>query len=184
MEAALKYSDLPREDRPKSRRCQNHPRRFVELRWTESDSLSNQRLIQEWLRDEDVLVADFSDDRRRLTLAGIECVQRARQALAAVDEDARSRDYGLPSGVAKAAASRLLEILCSRYPRDYDVYATEDREVGIDVRGGGGRGVLILCDSDGGATCFVSLGATHRRAKYNDAADLPDGFVTDAIKAL
>ena len=59
-----------------------------------------------------------------------------------------------------------------------------DGEIAIDVPGGPGRSVLLLCGSDGGALCSVNMNGAHRRARYSDARGLPDGFVSDALAEL
>lgn len=64
------------------------------------------------------------------------------------------------------------------------MYPTSDGEMAIDARGGPGRSVLLLCDSDGGALCMANMKGAHRRARYSDTDRLPDGFVKEALDEL
>lgn len=69
-------------------------------------------------------------------------------------------------------------------PRRFEVYPMPDGEIAIDVRGGLGYGVLLLCESDGGVLCSVNMDGAHRRTRYSDAHTLPDGFVREALLEL
>lgn len=69
-------------------------------------------------------------------------------------------------------------------PWRFEVYATPDGEIAIDVPGGFGRSVILLCDSGGGALCSVNMDGAHRRARYKDVRMLPDGFVREALMEL
>ena len=99
-----------------------------------------------------------------------------------VDETAREEGYPSPSDMAKNKARGVLRGLLRKFPRLYEVYPTSEGEIAIEAPGIRGRGVLILCDSRGGAACFVTIDHENRRARYNDAAKLPDAFVIQALQ--
>lgn len=119
-------------------------------------------------------------------LAG-ELYPNLRDALHDLDEvknEAREDEFTVPSDVAVGNARRLLHDMYQILARRFEVYPMPDGEVAIDVPGGPGRSVLLLCGSDGGALCSVNMNGVHRRARYSSARGLPDGFVRDALAEL
>ena len=98
--------------------------------------------------------------------------------------EAREEGFAVPSNVALGNAQRLLHAMYGLSPRRFEVYPVPEGEIAIDVPGGPGRSVLLLCGSDGGALCSVNMNGAHRRARYSDARGLPDGFVRDALAEL
>ena len=98
--------------------------------------------------------------------------------------EAREERFPIPSDIAIGNARRLLHAMYTILPRRFEVYPTPDGEIAIDVRGRRGLAVLLLCESDGGMLCLVSMDGAHRRARYSDASMLPDGFVRDALSEL
>ena len=110
-----------------------------------------------------------------------------RDALRDLDEareEAREEEFPAPSESALRNARRLLHAMYDIFPQRFEVYPTSDGEMAIDARGGPGRSVLLLCDSDGGALCLVNMKGAHRRARYSSADRLPDGFVKEALDEL
>lgn len=98
--------------------------------------------------------------------------------------EAREERFPIPSDVAIGNARRLLHAMHAILPRRFEVYPTPEGEIAIDVRGGLGYGVLLLCESDGGVLCLVNMDGAHRRARYSDAHTLPDEFVREALLEL
>ena len=101
-----------------------------------------------------------------------------------VKEEAREEEFPVPSDTALRNARRLLHEMHGISPRRFEVYPTPDGEIAIDVPGGFGRSLLLLCGSDGGALCSVNMDGAHRRARYSDTRRLPDGFVREALAEL
>lgn len=99
-------------------------------------------------------------------------------------EEAAEEGYPQPSLQAIEIARRLVRDLYSLRPCRLEVYPTSDGEIAIEVPGGPGRAVLMLCDSNGQVLCLVSLNGRSRRAHYSSAATLPDGFVREAVSEL
>ena len=131
--------------------------------------------LEGWRRLKDVLLeADLPE---------VDHLGRAQAALSRIDDESREEGFPLSSAVAKAAAGRLLEQLARRFRREYDVYPTRDREIAVETGGDRCR-VLILIDSAGGATCFVTIDGRNRRARYDEVARLPDAFVVEAMGDL
>ncbi len=97
-------------------------------------------------------------------------------------DEAREEGFSAPSDAALGNARRLL---CAMHrmlpPRRFEVYPMPDGEIAIDVPGGPGRSVILLCEPDGGALCLVHMNGRHRRARYADARGLPNGFVREAL---
>ena len=110
-----------------------------------------------------------------------------REALQDLDEagdEAREEGFPAPSDTASGNARRLLRAMYRILPRRFEVYPMPDGEIAIDVPGGRGRSVILLCEPDGGALCLVNMNGRHRRARYTDPHDLPDGFVREALEEL
>ena len=99
-------------------------------------------------------------------------------------EEAAEEGFPQPSRLALTNARRLLRDLYRLRPSRLEAYPTPDGEVAIVVPGGHGRSVLVLCDSQGGVLCSVNLDGQHRRARYDTATMLPDGFVREAVAEL
>lgn len=99
-------------------------------------------------------------------------------------DEANEEGFPCPSDVALLSANRLLREMFKLAPRRYEVYPTSDGEIAIDVPGGFGRSVVVLCDSEGGALCLVNMYGNLRRARYSNAEILPDGFVREALAEL
>ena len=101
-----------------------------------------------------------------------------------VRQEAREDGFPAPSDTAAENARRLLHDMYRILPRRFEIYPMPDGEVALDVPGGPSRSVLLLCGSDGGALCSVNMNGAHRRARYSDARELPDGFLRDALAEL
>lgn len=99
-------------------------------------------------------------------------------------EEAAEEGFPQPSHLALTNARHLLRDLYRLRPCRLEAYPTPDGEVALVVPGGHGRSVLLLCDSQGGALCSVNLNGRHRRARYDSAVMLPDGFVREAVQEL
>ena len=111
-------------------------------------------------------------------------LERALAELEDLPVEAQEEGFPVPSELAFSHAGRLIRELHGVSPRKYFIYPTPDAEVAIDAPGPTGNSVLILCDSDGGALCLVNTKGKHRRARYESADQLPDGFVFEALTEL
>jgi hypothetical protein len=112
-------------------------------------------------------------------------LQEALDELQNLDQESSECDWELTSPLAKENAERLLRALAYRVTLAPSVHPTADREVAIFFRNQStGYGVLIACDSDGHAACFAHISGRNRRARYDDANDLPDGFVVEELDRL
>ena len=89
-----------------------------------------------------------------------------------------------PSATAFDNARRLLKAMYRISPRRYSVYPMPDGYIAIDARGGKGRIAVVMCGSDGGVLCLVTVERERRRARYSSARDLPDGFIHEALANL
>ena len=98
--------------------------------------------------------------------------------------EAREEEFPEPSNTAIANAERLLRAMYEIASQRFEVYPTPDAEIAIDVPGGYGESVLLLCESSGGVLCMVDVHGEHRRARYESTRTLPDGFVTEALREL
>lgn len=111
-------------------------------------------------------------------------LQSALSDLEKVVDEAREEGLEPPSDEALRNAERLVRRMYMQHACRFEVYPTEDAEVAVSVPGGHRRSVLLLCDSAGGALCSVNLNGEHRRAVYDSAETLPDGFLREALAEL
>ena len=111
-------------------------------------------------------------------------LREAFRDLDEVKDEALEEGFPIPPDVSFENVRRLLRDMYTIVPQRYKVYPTPDGEIAIDVPGGYGYSVLLLCDSNGGALCSVNMNGVHRRARYSDTDRLPDGFVSEALNEL
>jgi hypothetical protein len=111
----------------------------------------------------------------------------ALEELQQCDEEANEEGYSVPSISAKDNARRIIQEIAKMaltLPQPA-VYPTADREIAVLFRRATARAaVLITCDADGGGACFSIIGGKNRRARYDDASDLPDAFVVSELQRL
>ena len=107
----------------------------------------------------------------------------ALDELRQVADEARIEGLKPPSAAALESAERILREVCALSRLEIEVYPSKDGEVAIDT-GKFKHSVVVICDSEGGARCMVNLDGRHRRAIYDSADDLPDGFLREALADL
>jgi len=99
--------------------------------------------------------------------------EAAEEGFSPVSESAKQNALNIVKGLAKGP-----------YPQPV-IYPTADGEVAILFQQKKTKsGVLILCDGSGGGSCFSTIGGKNQRARYDDAADLPDEFIRDQLLKL
>lgn len=113
-----------------------------------------------------------------------EDLQDAMADLHSAPNEAVEEGYPPPEEIALFNAERLVRQLYALWPNRLEVYPTPDGEIAVVAPGGFGRSVMVLCDSQGGALCMVSLKGKNRRARYSNADGLPDGFLREAMDEL
>ena len=112
-------------------------------------------------------------------------LQAALSDLDSTVEEAREEGFDtLPSDEVITSARRILQKMYEIHRCRFEVYPTQDGEIAISASAENQRSVLVICDKDGGALCSVNLSGLHRRAIYDSAATLPDGFVKEALAEL
>lgn len=123
-------------------------------------------------------------DIRPHTLFAAPKLRDALQDLSEVRREALDEGIPEPSNTAIENAKALLRGMYSISQRRFEVYPTPDAEVAIYAPGGFKRSVLVFCESEGGVLCMVNMKGEHRRARYDSARTLPDGFVLEALTEL
>lgn len=108
----------------------------------------------------------------------------ALQELGEVAADAEEDGLEVPSLTAFANAERILRAMYRISPRRFAVYPDYDGHITIDARGRNDNIAVVMCDSDGGALCLVTIDNEPRRARYSTARILPDGFIREALRDL
>ena len=102
----------------------------------------------------------------------------------AVHDDAEECGNPLPGDNAIQAAQRTIETLAAYHSGACNVWSTEEGEVEITVPVDRiGRAMTLVCDNDGGLTCFVNIDGRMRRMKDYDADDawLSSDFIPRAL---
>ena len=82
-------------------------------------------------------------------------------------KECEEEGYEVFDEIARANAKKILDFLSKEIPDlDYYIYSTEDREIAIDYTQGegSGKGLLILCASDGTITYFKTYNGTNTSA--------------------
>jgi len=81
--------------------------------------------------------------------------------------------------------ARRIVFALTKQPIAPTIYPTTDGEVALYFKSPvATSSVLILIGNDGQAACFSYINGKNRRARYDDASDLPDEFVKAQIQAL
>lgn len=101
-------------------------------------------------------------------------------------EEAREEGYPEPTLEDLAIAEVLLKriaLLAARLPQP-SVYPSADNEIVLFFcRGEVQAAVSVSIEADGGGVCFSNVGGL-RRARYQDARELPDAFVAGELLKL
>ena len=162
----------------------NHKHRFIEM--VDAYGVQLNRAPVE------IVLADLADWQAGFGWAGIApagvpkeaLLAEALEELAQVSAAAAEDGLELPSETALTNARRLLEAMHRISPRRYAVYPEPGGYVAIDARGANNGIAVVMCDSEGGALCLVTIDDEPRRARYATTRKLPDGFIRDALREL
>ncbi len=102
-----------------------------------------------------------------------------------IDHEAAEEGWPRGNNLSKGNAKRIItELSRGTYPQPA-IYPTEDGEIAILFQIQSAQaGVLILIDAAGGGACFSTIAGKRRRARYDDASDLPDAFVKGELLKL
>ena len=113
-------------------------------------------------------------------------LSEALEELGELEEYAAESELPPPAPSAVESARRILEKVTREAPLYYSVSPGEDGDVAIQVADNHKNGVMILCNAEGGASCYVSMAdeSQNRHAHYDSAGALPDSFVLEALREL
>ena len=104
-----------------------------------------------------------------------------------IDVEADNAGDPRPETICKEHAERILQALANLdlvlpIPA---IYPGKSGEVEISSQSRESKsGVLVSCEPQGFAACYVSVAGKTRRARYDDAGELPDSFLTNALAQL
>lgn len=106
------------------------------------------------------------------------------QAFDRISEESAEADHDAPPESVIREARRIVRGMLRCWARDYDVYPMDERRVAVEVDGGFGKRMLLVCEDGGSAFCVATVNRVSRRARYDDSRTLPDGFVWDALRDM
>jgi len=100
-------------------------------------------------------------------------------------EESEEEGYEVFSEIAKITAKNVLYYVCCKFPdNEYFIYPTEDREIAIDCNPMDKRGVLILCDSNGGIACFVTIDGKNSSFRDEKCSEFFYNFLWRSFKRV
>ena len=101
------------------------------------------------------------------------------------ETDALEAVHGVPDDAVVAELRRIVTAMYLRWPSEYDVYAMDSQTAAVEIQREPGQGCLLLvCEPARQALCVITVASISRRARYQDSAMLPDGFVADGMRDL
>ncbi len=113
-----------------------------------------------------------------------EWVETALSELDSLDDEVAEEGFPEIRPATKDRTRRILLSL-STQPIAPTVYPTEDAEIALYFKSPVSRcSVLILVANDGQGACFSYVDGKNRRARYDDASELPDVFVRAQLRQL
>lgn len=102
-----------------------------------------------------------------------------------LDIECEEEEFQKFSETARTNAKQILKFIYNKFPNyEYYIYPTEDREIAIDCNPQKGRGILVLCDSNGGIACFATFEGKNRRFRYSSISDFSYGLLRDTFEEL
>ena len=102
-----------------------------------------------------------------------------------LDAECEEEKFQKFSEIARKNAKQILRFIYSEFPKyEYYIYPTEDREIAIDCNPQKGKGILVLCDSNGGIACFATFEGKNRRFRYNSIDDFSYRLLRETFEEL
>ena len=99
-------------------------------------------------------------------------------------DEARQEGIPVPPKRLLKDVERLLKAMFHILPWQFEVYATADAEIDIDVPNLRGSSVIVSCDKGGGALCTIHIRGKYQSREYEKMNLLPDDFLTESLKEL
>ena len=91
-----------------------------------------------------------------------------------LDQECKEEGFELVSEQAKQNIKQILNAVYEQFSDyEYHIYPTEDREIALDFTPQKGKGVLILCDSNGGVAYFSTFEGRNSRFRCDNITDFP-----------
>ena len=91
------------------------------------------------------------------------------KTLNSLHEECKEENFQVFSETARKNAKQILTFVYNNFPNyDYHVYPTENREIAINCNPQKGKGISVLCDSNGGIGCFATFDGKNRRSRYSN----------------
>ena len=102
----------------------------------------------------------------------------------ALEQDPAMPDQSATFGEVGDECKRIVRILNGWLPADADVYSMDEGKIAVEVFAEANNGFLLVCEPHRQAVCIVTVRGISRRARYEDSAVLPDGFLREGLDAV
>ena len=160
----------------------------VTLKDTTPDLLSNYNKLSTTI-SEDFLMRE---EIRRLIEAEMKKVimrgtvfKNLYETLDNLHEECKEEGFQQFSKTAEENAKEILKAVYKNFPEhEYYIYPTEDREIAIDCNPQKGKGILILCDSNGSVAYFSTLEGKNSRFRCDNIEDFPYRLLWETFSEL
>ena len=120
----------------------------------------------------------------QVVVARREWIDVALSELDSIDDEVAEEAFPEIRPATKDRTRRIIFSL-STQPIPPTVYPTGDGEIALYFKSPVSKGsVLILVGNDGQGACFSYVNGKNRRARYDDASELPDVFIRAQLRQL
>ena len=102
----------------------------------------------------------------------------------ALEQEPATPDQSATSGDVVDECKRIVRNLNGWLPADADVYSMDEGKIAVEVFAEADNGFLLVCEPHRQAVCIVAVRGISRRARYEDSAVLPDGFLKEGLDAI
>ena len=112
-----------------------------------------------------------------------EVLQNLHEILDNLHEECEEEGFEKFSEIARKNAKQILNFIYNKFSNyEYDIYPTDNREIFITCNPQKGKGVSILCDSDGSVAYFLTWNGKNSRFRCDEINKLFYHLLTEVFK--
>ena len=102
-------------------------------------------------------------------------LKNLHKILDSAHKECEEEGFKVFSETARKNARQIVDSVCGKFPDcQYDIYPTEEREIAIDSHFKKGRGILMLCDSQGSLAYFATFDGKNSRFRCDEIKKFSD----------